>query len=157
MNDRPAGALPGEDVLAAAARSLRVHTPAGWTTARAGVLERARRAFRPSAPVRGRHELGEFVVAADVVVLRLRQAVDALPDTAARRITCATDATDALDGVTVEVAVLFGAHLPTAARTVRAVVVRRLEELLGELSPVPDAVDVHVHVGDVVADVRDLR
>jgi hypothetical protein len=38
----------------------------------ADILHRPVRAFRPSEPVRGRHELGDFVIASDVVVVRLR-------------------------------------------------------------------------------------
>ncbi|WP_432522627.1 hypothetical protein [Kineococcus sp. SYSU DK006] len=147
----------GEEVLGLAAAALRAHTEEGWVLARPGLLERVRRAFRPSAPVLGTHELGDFRVAADVVVDGLRTAVDALPDAAADRISCSTGDDDRLEAVLVEVVVAFGTHLPALAGRVRSVVTARLRELLGDAAPGEEAVEVDVHVGDVVRTLREVR
>ncbi|NAZ75287.1 hypothetical protein GTQ99_07595 [Kineococcus sp. T13] len=155
MSDRDRAG--GEDALDLAAAALRAHTEDGWVLARPGLLERVRRAFRPSAPVLGTHELGDFRVAADVVVDGLRTAVDALPDAAADRISCSTGGDDRLESVLVEVAVAFGTPLPALAGRVRRVVVARLRELLGEAAPAEEAVQVDVHVGDVVRTLREVR
>ncbi|WP_432572088.1 hypothetical protein [Kineococcus sp. SYSU DK005] len=159
--ERPAGTAAqapehGLRVLAEAASALRVHTPTGWRAVRDDLLARARRAHRPSAPVRGRHALGEYLVACDVVVGELREAVDGVAGATAVGIACATSAEDLLERVTVEVSVVFGEHLPTTARAVRDAVGARLADLLGDLSPGAAGVDVHVHVGDVVVDAAGL-
>ena len=46
--------MNGEQLLTQAARTLREHTDSGWVTLRDDVVAAAVRAFRPSAPVRGR-------------------------------------------------------------------------------------------------------
>lgn len=149
-DDRPAG--NGARVLADATVALRRYTPTGWLDVRADLLSLARRAHRPSAPVRGRHELGDFLLATDVLVAALRAAVDPVPDVTVAAVHCVTGDEERLTGVTVEVAALFGTHLPTAATVVRVAVDDALGDLLGVLRPPVEAVDVHVHVADVVTD-----
>ncbi|PRY13038.1 hypothetical protein [Kineococcus rhizosphaerae] len=148
--ERPTG--QGARVLAEATAALRRYTPAGWQDVRTDLLALARRAHRPSAPVRGRHDLGDFLLATDVLVGALRAAVDPVPDVTVAAVHCVTGDGERLTGVTVEVAALFGTHLPTAADTVHDTVDRALGDLLGVLRPPSDAVDVHVHVADVVTD-----
>ncbi|GAA0297827.1 hypothetical protein [Kineococcus aurantiacus] len=150
QSDRPGA--HGARVLAEATAALRRHTPTGWQDVRTDLIALARRAHRPSAPVRGRHDLGEFLLASDVLVGDLRAAVDPVRDVSVTAVHCATDDRAHLTGVTVEVAALFGTHLPSAGRAVRAAVDATLTDLLGPLRPPPEAVDVHVHVGDVVTD-----
>jgi len=144
------------DALARATQMLRLHTDTGWTAVSADILHRALRAFRPSAPVRGRHELGDFFVASDVVIADLRRAVDAVPDAAAVRITCGTDADHRLDGVTIQIAAAYGTHLLTLAEQVHRAATRALAAVLGELRPPHDAIRAHVHIGDITDDPYDL-
>lgn len=143
----------GMRLLAEATDALRVHTPSGWRAVRADLLELARNAHRSSVPVRGEHELGEFLLAGDVVSAGLRAAVDGVPDATATSVSLRTDTEHRVEKVTVEVAALFGAHLPTTAAQVRRAVTAQLADLLGDLSPGEGGVDVHVHVGDVLVDV----
>ena len=144
------------DPVARAAQLLREHTDAGWTVMSASVLSRALRAFRPSDPVRGRHDRGDFYVASDVVVARVREAVDAVPQAAATKITCSTDQQHALDRVTIQIIAAYGVHLVTLAEQVHAAVVASLTDLLGDLAPAGGAIHTHVHVGDVSDDPRDV-
>lgn len=146
----------GLDVLAAATAALRRHTPDGWTEVRGDLLALARRAHRPSAPVRGRHDLGDYLVATDVLVVALRRAVATVPDVAVTAVHCATAEDAALSRVTVEVAALFGTHLPTAGDAAHAAIGTALVEVLGTLSPPAEQVVVHVHVGDVVVSRTEL-
>jgi hypothetical protein len=145
-----------DDVLAQATQLLRQHTDAGWTAISADILHRALRAFRPSAPVRGRHELGDFFIASDVVVARLRQAIDAVPNAAASRITCTTGQHQQLTTVTIQIVAAYGTHLITLAQHVHAAATRSLANELGELAPAHDAIHTHVHIGDVTDDPRDV-
>ena len=145
-----------EDALAQATELLRQHTDAGWTAIGADVLNRALRAFRPSEPVRGRHDLGDFFIASDVVVARLREAVDEIPGTAATRITCTTDSHQQLDSVTLEVAAAYGTHLLTLAGQIHRTAADRLIRELGELAPTAEAIRTHVHINDVTDDPRDV-
>jgi hypothetical protein len=146
----------GDDALVQATQLLRQHTDAGWTAISADILHRALRAFRPSAPVRGRHDLGDFFVASDVVVTRLRQTVDAMPGAAAVRITCSTDDHQQLDAVTVEIIAAYGEHLLTLAGHVRAAATHTLTAVLGELAPSDAVIHTHVHIGDVTDDLREV-
>ncbi|WP_380174030.1 hypothetical protein ACFEMC_04545 [Kineococcus sp. DHX-1] len=146
----------GLDVLAAATAALRRHTPDGWTAVRGDLLSLARRAHRPSAPVRGRHDLGDYLVATDVLVVALRQAVATVHDVAVTAVHCATGEDAVLSGVTVEVTALFGTHLPTAGQAAHSAIATALVEVLGTLSPPTEHVVVHVHVGDVVASRTEL-
>ena len=140
------------DALARATRMLRVHTDAGWTAVSADILHRAVRAFRPSDPVRGRHELGDFFVASDVVVSRLRGAIDAVPGAVAARITCGTDRDLRLEAVTIQIAAAYGTHLLTLAGEVHIAASRALAAVLGELTPARAAIRAHVHIGDLTDD-----
>lgn len=151
MTDHPGN----DDALARATQLLRQHTDAGWTAIRGDILDRALRAFRPSDPVRGRHDLGDFFVAADVVVSRLRQAVDTVPLAAASRITCTTDERDELDTVTIQILAAYGARLLSLAEEVHATAARTLAELLGDLAPAAGAIHTHVHIADITDDPRD--
>jgi hypothetical protein len=144
------------DALARATRLLRQHTDAGWTAVSADILDRALRAFRPSAPVRGRHDRGDFFVAGDVLVGRIREAVDALPHTAAVRITCGTDERRQLGTVTVQIIAAYGSHLVTLANHVHAATARTLADVLGELAPPREDIHTHVHIGDVTDDPADM-
>jgi hypothetical protein len=150
------GPVDAAGLLAEATAALRRHTPDGWTAVREDLLALARRAHRASAPVRGRHDLGDYLVATEVLVSSLRRAVAALPDVAVTAVHCATGEDDVLTGVTVEVAALFGTHLPSAGEEVHATLAATLRDLLGRLSPPAERVRVHVHVGDVVARRSDL-
>lgn len=141
--------------LLRATELLRQHTDSGWKVMRTNVLERALSAFRPSAPVRGRHELGEYVVAADVVVDRLREALTVLPGVVPDRIVCTTDATDALEAVTVEVVAGYGHDLLHLADGVRELVAGSLAVMLGSLAPGVERITAHVHVSDVSDDPAD--
>lgn len=143
--------------VAHAAQLLRQHTDTGWTVMSANVLAWALRAFRPSDPVRGRHSHGDFFVASDVVVARVREAVDAVPQAAATKITCSTNQHHGLDGVTIQVIAAYGTHLLTLAEQVHAVTVATLTDLLGDLAPASTAIHTHVHVGDISDDPRDIR
>jgi hypothetical protein len=145
-----------DDALSRATRLLRQHTDAGWTEVRGDILDRALRAFRPSEPVRGRHDLGDFFVAADVVVTRLRQAVDEVPLAAAARITCSTDEQQELDGVTIEILAAYGARLIALADEVHATAAQTLTEILGDLAPSAGAIHTHVHIADITDDPRDV-
>ncbi|NIZ92437.1 hypothetical protein [Kineococcus rubinsiae] len=141
--------MSAEEDLARATGLLRAHTDSTWSGVREAVLARAAAAFRPSAPVRGRHALGDFLVASDVVVAQLRTAVDAVPGATAARILCTTGEEDVLQQVVVELSVRFGESLHEVAAAVRAAVVAELAVLLGALSPGADGVRADVHVTDV--------
>lgn len=141
--------MSAEDDLARATGLLRAHTDSSWAGVREALLERASAAFRPSAPVRGRHGLGDFLVASDVVVAQLRDAVDAVPGATASRFVCTTGEADVLEQVVVELSVRFGEPLREVAAVVRAAVGARLTDLLGPLSPGVAAVRADLHVTDV--------
>jgi hypothetical protein len=145
-----------DDILGQATQLLRQHTDAGWTAISADILTRALRAFRPSEPVRGRHQLGDFFVASDVIVDRLRQAVDTVPNAAAARITCTTGDRQQLVEVTIQIVAAYGNHLLNLAGHVHNAAARRLAEELGEFAPTADAIHTHVHIGDVTDDPRDM-
>jgi hypothetical protein len=142
----------GDDVLQEATQLLRQHTDAGWTAISAGVLQRAMRAFRPSAPVRGRHDHGDFFVATTVLVDRLRRSIEAVPGAAASRITCTTDDQDQLETVTIEIVAAYGKHLLTLATDVHDAAAAALSGELGGLAPAADAIRTHVHIGDISED-----
>jgi len=141
--------VSAEDDLARATGLLRAHTDSSWTGIREALLERAAAAFRPSAPVRGRHALGDFFVASDVVVAQLRAAVDAVPGATAVRVLCTTGEADVLEQVVVELSVRYGEALRDVAAAVRAAVGDALGALLGPLSPGVAAVRADLHVTDV--------
>jgi hypothetical protein len=145
-----------DNILDQAALLLRQHTDAGWTAISADILRRSLRAFRPSEPVRGRHALGDFFVAGDIVVARLREAVDAVPGAAAARITFTTGDDHRLAEVTVQIIAGYGAHLLSLAGLVHAAAARCLDDELGTLAPVAEAIHTHVHIGDVADDPRDM-
>ena len=145
-----------DDILGPATQLLRQHTDAGWTAISADILTRALRAFRPSEPVRGRHELGDFFVASDVVIARLRQAVDAVPHAAAARITYSTNDHHELNAVTIQIVAAYGAHLLTLAGHIHTTAARTLTTILGDLAPSDADILTHVHIGDITDDPRDI-
>jgi len=146
----------GYDALVQATELLRQHTDAGWTAISADILRRALRAFRPSDPVRGHHELGDFFVAGDVVVARLCRAVDAVPDATAVRITCSTDDHQQLDAVTIQIIAAYGAHLLALAGQVHTAAAHALVAVLGNLAPSDADIHTHVHIGDITDDHREV-
>lgn len=141
-----------DDPVGRATQLLRQHTDAGWTAMNINIVARALRAFRPSDPVRGRHDHGDFFVASDVVVAQLREAVDAVPGATATKITCSTNQVHQLDHVTVQIIAAYGTHLVTLAEHLRAVAVVTLTDLLGDLVPAGTQIHTHVHVADVSHD-----
>jgi hypothetical protein len=147
---------PDDDLLGQATRLLRQHTDAGWTAISGDVLQRALRAFRPSEPVRGRHRYGDFFVASDVLVTRLREALDPIPYGAATRITCTTGDEQELTGVTIQIIAAYGTNLLTLAAQFHDIAVATLANELGDLAPDGSAVHTHVHIADVTDDPRDL-
>jgi len=137
-----------------AADLLRQHTDEGWVAIAGDVLGRALSTFRPSAPVRGRHDEGEFYIASDVLVEAVRHEVEQVPQAAPTVITCTTDADDVLVAVVIQVVVAFGAHLVTVADEVHRRALAELRDVLGRLAPGPEQVHTHVHVADVTDDPR---
>jgi hypothetical protein len=147
----------GDDALVQATQLLRQHTDAGWTAISADILHRALRAFRPSSPVRGHHELNDYFVASDVVIARLRQAIDAVPHAAATRITCSTNDHHELDAVTIQIIAAYGTHLLTLAGHVHTAAAHTLTNVLGELAPSNADIHTHIHIGDITDDPRDVH
>ncbi len=147
---------PDDDLLGQATQLLRQHTDAGWTAISADILNRAMRAFRPSEPVRGRHQNGDFFVAGDVLIGQLRQALDAIAHGAPTRITCTTDDDHHLTDVTIQITAAYGTHLLTLAEHFHNVATHTLTTELGELAPDTSAIHTHVHIADVTDDPRDL-
>jgi hypothetical protein len=146
--------MNGDQLLAHAARTLREHTDSGWVALRDDVVAAAVRAFRPSAPVRGRLPGGELRVASAALVSRVRSALAGVPDAGALRITCATTPDDDLDRLTVELVVLYGTPVLPLAEEVRRVAATAVAEALGLTSPPVDRVRVDVSVADVTDDRR---
>lgn len=146
----------GDDVLNQATQLLRQHTDAGWTAISANILHRAFAALRPSEPVRGRHDLGDFFVASTVIVSQLRHAIDTIPHAAATRITCTTDDQQHLTDVTIQIIVAYGTHLLTVADHIHQTTIDTLHGILGDLAPTANAVHTHVHIGDITDDPRDV-
>lgn len=144
--------MNGTQALAEATRTLRRHTDAGWVALRDDVVAAAVRAFRPSAPVRGRLPGGELLVASTVLVAQVRSALDGMPDAGALRITCTTAARDELEQVTVEVVALYGAPLVALAADVRARAAQAVASTLGLELPPASRVRVDVSVQDVTDD-----
>jgi len=144
--------MNGDQALAEATRTLRAHTDAGWVALRDDVVAAAVRAFRPSAPVRGRLGGGELWVTSTVLVAQVRAALDGLPDAGPLRITCTTAPDGALEGVTVEVVALYGTPLVPLAARVRERSARAVAATLGLDVPPTARVRVDVSVQDVAAD-----
>lgn len=146
MTNPPAGS--GEELLGRATEALRRQPLPGWSRVRSGLLAAVRRTQQPSTPVRGRHELGEFLLAGAVVVSAVRGALDQLAGVSVVGVRCVTDG-DRLDALAVDVAVTFGTFVPAAAEAVRAVGAALVADLLGP-RPGTQPVRVDVHVVDVV-------
>ena len=147
-------AMNGDQLLAQAARTLREHTDAGWVALRDDVVAAAVRAFRPSAPVRGRLPGGELLVASAVLVSRVRVAPSPTSPTPAR---CGSRARrppdDDLDRLTVELVALYGTPAGAAGRRGPARG-RRPRSPRRSAWPTPrwTAFGVDVSVGDVTPD-----
>jgi len=147
-----------DDRLTRATALLRQHTDTGWKAIEDSVVSRTLSLFRPSAPVRGRHDLGDFFLAADIVVARLRRRIDEVPNAAAEQIACTTsDIGDELEQVTIQLVAAFGTPLLQVAGQVHAAAVDVLGDLLGALAPAAERVRTHVHIGDVTDDPRLVR
>lgn len=144
-----------DDVLGQATQLMRQHTDAGWTAISANILHRALHAFRPSAPVRGRHDLGDFFIASDVLVSQLRQSIDTIPGAAATHITCTTGDNHQLDAITIQVIAAYGTPLLTLADHVHQLAAHILAQQLGELAPTDQAIHTHVHINNVTNDPHD--
>ncbi len=142
----------GTDRLTQATAMLRQHTDAGWKAIEDSVINRTLALFRPSAPVRGRHDMGDFFLAAEVVIAHLRRRIDTVPHAAADKIACTTGERDELEQVTIKLIAAYGAPLLDVAGQVHTVAVAVLTELLGVLAPAAERVRTHVHIGDVSND-----
>ena len=148
--------MNGDQLLAEAARTLREHTDSGWIALRDDVVTAAVRAFRPSAPVRGRLSDGALLVASNVVVNQVRAAVTTVADAGVLRITCTTTADDELDRLTVELVALYGTPLVPLARRVRLAAAQAVTEVLGLGAAPMERVAVDVSVQDVTKERREL-
>ncbi len=144
--------MNGERLLTEATRALREHTDAGWVALRDDVVAAAVRAFRPSAPVRGRLPGGELWVTSTVLVGQVRAALDGLPDAAASRITCSTTPDGDLDRLTVEVVALYGTPLVPLATRIRIAAAAAVATTLGTADPPVSRIHVDVSVADVTDD-----
>lgn len=151
-DDETIGDDVGRDRLAHATVLLRQHTDSGWKAIEDSVINRTLALFRPSAPVRGRHDLGDFFLAAEVVIAHLRRRIDTVPHAAADKIACTTGERDELEQVTIQLIAAYGAPLLEIAGQVHTVAVAVLTELLGVLAPAAERVRTHVHIGDVSND-----
>lgn len=153
------GAALGAERLAAATAAMRQHTDHGWEQVRGDVLAAARRAFRPSTPVRAVHGAGGFTVASEVVVASVRRSLEPLPDVSADAVHLTTGEDDRLERVAVSVVAAYGSPLLAVADEVRERTAAALEAALGPeaLGPVAGAVvEVDVHIGGVEVDPRRL-
>jgi hypothetical protein len=147
-----------DQLLAHAAHTLREHTDGGWVAVRDDVLAAAVRAFRPSAPVRGRLPDGtrDLWVASNVLVSRVRSAVDTVPHAGPLRIACTTTADHELDRLTVAVVVLYGTPLVELADQVRSAAAEAVAATLGLPVAPAERIVVDVSVRDVTSDARRL-
>jgi len=147
--------MNGAQRLAEATRTLREHTDTGWVALRDDVVALAARAYRPSAPVRGRLPGGgELWVASTVLVSLVRAALDGVDDVGTLRLTCSTTEDDELAGVTVEIVALYGTPLVALADRVRHIAADVVAATLGLVDAPVDRVHVDVSVGDVTTDPR---
>ncbi len=146
----------GDDVLAEATQLLRQHTDAGWTAISADILHRAFASFRPSEPVRGRHDHGDFFVASSVIVAQLRRIIDRTPHAATTKITCTTDDQQHLTELTIQIIAAYGTHLLTLADQIHHTATETLSGILGDHAPSASAIHTHVHIGDITDDHRDV-
>lgn len=142
-----------DDLLDLAAAGLRRHTDTGWVAVAPGALAGALAAVRPSHPVRGRHDAGEFLVAGDVLRRRVRALLDADPRVRARRVLVRTHDDDTLAEVVLELSAAYLEPLEPLAQAVRVAVAARLRADLGD----PDLPDSVVRVDLVVVDVHRPR
>lgn len=138
-----------DDLLDVAAAGLRRHTDTGWVAVAPGALAGALAAVRPSAPVRGRHDAGEFLVAADVLRRRVRVLLDADPRVRLRRAHVRTHDDDTLAELALELSAAYLEPLAPLAQDVRTAVAARLREDLGDPALPDDVVRVDLVVVDV--------
>lgn len=132
-----------DDLLEAAARSLREYSDTGWVRARDTVVTRLVRALRPGQAVRGTHADGSFVVSSHVLVARIEQALLDLPHARVVRIGVETDGDDHLTGIALALTVEYGHPIAPGAAAARERALAVARETTGvELAP-----------GDVTADV----
>jgi hypothetical protein len=141
----------GDDILDEATQLLRQHTDAGWIVVSADILHRAIAAFRSSEPVRGRYDLGDFFVSSTVIVAQLHNVIDRIPHAAATKITCVTDDQRHLAELTIQIIAACGTYLLTLADQIH----HAAAEILGD-HPVRRRHPLHVHIGDITDDPRDV-
>jgi len=144
--------MNGDQLLTQAARTLREHTDSGWVALRDDVVAAAVRAFRPSAPVRGRLPGGELWVASTALVSRVRDALADLAGAGTLRITCTTTPDADLDRLTVVIVALYRTPLVPLADEIRRVAAGAVAETLGLAAPPLHRVLVDVSVQDVTDD-----
>lgn len=141
--------MNGDQRLAQAARTLREHTDSGWIALRDDVVAAAVRAFRPSAPIRGRLPHGELWVGSTALVSRVREALADLAGAGTLRITCTTTPEHELDRLTVEIVALYLTPLLPLADEIRRTAAAAIAETLGVDVPPVQRVLVDVSVQDV--------
>ena len=145
--------LPGRSdadaVLATVARSLRTDAERRWVEVSDRARARALRHTRRSLPVLAQAPGGSVRVSEQVVVTYLRDAVQVVDAVRVHDIVVHTAVDDRLTGVTLVVSARYGAEILPVADRLRAVTVRRLRELLGDVTPLVALRDLTVHVDDV--------
>ncbi len=139
---------PDDQLLDRAAETLRELTDSGWVRARDTVLDRVRRAVRPSPAVTGQHADGTFTLATPVLTDRIRRTVDAT--TAARVLDLRpdVDADGELLGIALRISVAYGSSVAADADAARAAVVGEVRRTLGTAFDAA-RVTVDLHVADV--------
>ncbi len=135
-------------MLRAAATELRSHVDGRWVEVADSVVSHALLASRSSWPVRAEAPGGPVHVAEQVLVSCLRDSID--PVEGCEVVNVAIDADrDVCTGVTIAIAARYGAVLIPLADQVRSLAERRLEQLLGPVTPPVTVAEMHVHVTDV--------
>lgn len=134
-----------DDLLEAAARSLRESSDTGWVRARDTVVTRLVRALRPGRAVRGSHADGSFVVSSHVLVARIEQALLDLPHARVVRVGVETDDGDHLSGIVLALTVEYGHPIAPWAAAARERALAVVHETTGiELTAASVAADVMV-------------
>jgi uncharacterized alkaline shock family protein YloU len=139
---------PDDALLDRAAETLRELTDSGWVRARDSVLDRVRRAVRPSAAVTGRHADGAFTLATPVLTDRIRRAVDAVTEARVLDLRPEVDADGELLGIALRISVAYGSSVAADAESARAAVVAEVRRSLGTEFEA-ERVTVDLHVADV--------
>lgn len=125
-------ALDSSGLLDTAAARLRAHVDPGWVRVRSGALGRVRAAVRQAPDLPGRHDDGDYAVSGHVLRCVLRDLVGAIDRVRPMRISLTVATGGAIDVVTVQIGIAYGADGQTAASEVRSVARRGLVMALGE-------------------------